>query len=98
MCKLLEALGLRDVSQYLLGTESEEAQAHAQDQAQAQAQAQAEALQNSLQLSIAKYSIPRLNINLADLPPDVQRQYLKDKLGITTTERAIAEHEVLNND
>ena len=90
VCKLLEALGLRDVSQYLLDPESEEAQA--------QAQAQAEALQNSLQLSIAKYSIPRLNINLADLPPDVQRQYLKDKLGITTTERAIAEHEVLNND
>ena len=26
------------------------------------------------------------------------RQYLKDKLGISTTERAIAEHEVLNND
>lgn len=98
VCKLLEALGLRDVSQYLLDPESEEAQAQAQAQAEAQAQAQAEALQNSLQLSIAKYSIPRLNINLTDLPPDVQRQYLKDKLGITTTERAIAEHEVLNND
>ncbi len=95
VCKLLEALGLRDVSQYLLDPESEEAQRQAQAAQEAAANAQAQALQNSLQLSIAKYSIPRLNINLTDLPPDVQRQYLKDKLGINTTERSIAEHEVL---
>lgn len=95
VCKLLEALGLRDVSQYLLDPESEEAKRQAQEAQAAAAQAQAQALQNSLQLSIAKYSIPRLNINLSDLPPDVQRQYLKEKMGIETTERSIAEHEVL---
>ena len=65
----------------------------------AQAQAQAEALQNSLQLSIAKSSVPRLTIALTDLPPDIQRQYLKEKLGLETTEKAIAEHEVfIKND
>ena len=59
------------------------------------AQAQAEALQNSLQLAIAKSSVPRVNLSLENLPPDAQREYLKEKLGIDTTERAIAEHEVL---
>lgn len=97
VCKLLESLGLRDVSQYLLDPESEEAQRQAQEAQKAAAAAQAEALQNSLQLSIAKYSIPRLSVNLSDLPPDAQRQYLKDKLGIETTEKAIAEHEVLTD-
>ena len=98
-CKLLEQLGLRDVSQYLLDPESEEAKAAAQAAQAAQAQAQAEALQNSLQLSIAKSSVPRLTIALTDLPPDIQRQYLKEKLGLDTTEKAIAEHEVfMKND
>lgn len=95
VCKLLETLGLRDVSQYLMDPESPEAQQAAQAAQAAAAQQQAEALQNSLQLSIAKSSVPRLTIALTDLPPDVQRQYLKDKLGIETTEKAIAEHEVL---
>lgn len=93
--KLLEALGLRDVSQYLLDPESPEAQQQAMAAQQAAAQAQAEALQNSLQLAIAKSSVPRVNLSLENLPPDAQRQYLKEKLGIDTTERAIAEHEVL---
>lgn len=95
VCKLLEALGLRDVSQYLLDPESPEAQQQALAAQQAAAQAQAEALQNSLQLAIAKSSVPRVNLNLSDLPPDAQREYLQEKLGIDTTERAIAEHEVL---
>ncbi len=98
VCKLLEALGLRDVSQYLLDPESKEAQQQAAAAQKAQAEAQAQALQNSLQLSIAKTSMPRLNIYLRDLPPDVQRQYLEDKLGIKTTEKAIAEHEVLQHE
>lgn len=93
--KLLEALGLRDVSQYLLDPESPEAQQQAMAAQQAAAQAQAEALQNSLQLAIAKSSVPRVNLSLENLPPDAQREYLKEKLGIDTTERAIAEHEVL---
>ena len=50
-------------------------------------------MQDNLQLSIAKSSIPRFTTNLKDLPPDVQRQYIKDKLGIDTTEQAIVEHE-----
>ena len=98
VCKLLEALGLRDVSEYLLDPESQEAQQQAKAAQEKQAQQQAQALQNSLQLSIAKSSVPRINVTLNDLPPDVQRQYLKDKLGIETTEKAIAEHEVLMND
>lgn len=95
VCKLLEALGLRDVSQYLLDPESPEAQQQAMAAQQAAAQAQAEALQNSLQLAIAKSSVPRVNLNLENLPPDAQREYLKEKLGIDTTEKAIVEHEVL---
>lgn len=94
-CKLLEALGLRDVSQYLLDPESEQAQRAAQAAQQAQAQAQAEALQNSLQLSIAKSSVPRVTVDIAKLPPDVQKDFIQQKFGITTTEKAIAEHEVL---
>ncbi|MCD7811963.1 MAG: hypothetical protein LUG91_08995 [Ruminococcus sp.] len=94
-CKLLEALGLRDVSQYLLDPESEQAQLAARQAQQAQAQAQAEALQNSLQLSIAKSSVPRVTVDVSKLPPDVQKDFIQKKFGITTTERAIAEHEVL---
>lgn len=93
--KLLEALGLRDVGQYLIDPESPEARAAAQAAQQAAAQAQAQALQNSLQLSIARYSIPRMSINYEDLPPDAQVEYLKQQFGITTTEKAIAEAEVL---
>ncbi len=95
--KLLEALGLRDVGQYLIDPESPEAQAAARAAQQAAAQAQAQALQNSLQLSIARYSIPRMTINYEDLPPDAQVEYLKQQFGITTTEKAIAEAEVLRN-
>lgn len=92
-CKLLEQLGLRDVSQYLLDPDSQEAKAAAEQVKIEQAQAQAQAMQDNLQLSIAKSSIPRFTTNLKDLPPDVQRQYIKDKLGIDTTEQAIVEHE-----
>lgn len=95
--KLLEALGLRDVTQYLMDPESPEAQQAAQQQQALQAQAQAEALQNSLQLSIAKSSVPRITVDITKLPPDVQKQYLEDKLGIETTEKEIAEHEVLRD-
>lgn len=95
VCKLLEALGLRDVSQYLMDPESPQAQQAAQQAQEAAAAQQAEALQNSLQLSIAKSSVPRITIDVTKLPPDVQKQYLQAKLGIQTTEQAIAQHEVL---
>jgi hypothetical protein len=97
VCKLLETLGLRDVTAYLLDPESEEAKQALQQAQQAAAQQQAEALYNSLQLSLAKSSVPRFNINLTDLPEGAQKQYLEKTLGITTTERAIAEHEELVN-
>ena len=95
--KLLEALGLRDVGQYLIDPESPEAQEAARQAQEAAAAAQAQALQNSLQLSIARYSIPRMTINYEDLPPDAQVKYLQQQFGITTTEKAIAEAEVLKN-
>lgn len=94
--KLLEALGLRDVSQYLIDPESPQAQQAAAQAQQAAAQAQAQALQNSLQLSIAKSSVPRVTINTKDLPPDAQVQLLQKTLGVSTTEKAIAEYVELN--
>lgn len=97
--KLLEALGLRDVSQYLLDPESQEAKEAAAQAQQAAAQQQAEAMQNSLQLAIAKSSVPRVTINTDTMPPDALRQYLNEKLGIETTEREIAEtRELAKND
>jgi len=97
--KLLEALGLRDVSQYLLDPESEEAKAAAAQAQQMQAQQQAEAMQNSLQLAIAKSSVPRVTINTDTLPPDALREYLQEKLGIETTEKEIAiARELAKND
>lgn len=93
VAKLLETLGLRNVTAFLLDPDSPEAQAAAQ-QAQAQAaQAQAQALQNSLQLAIAKSSVPRVTVDLSKLPPDVVREYLKLKLQIETTESNIVSHE-----
>lgn len=97
--KLLEALGLRDVSQYLLDPESQEAKQAAAQAQQMAAQQQAEAMQNSLQLAIAKSSVPRVTINTDTLPPDALREYLREKLGIDTSELAIAEaREMAKND
>lgn len=95
VCKLLEALGLRDVSAYLMDPDSPEAQQAAQQAQQAAANAQAQALQTGLQLAIAKSSVPRVSLDLNSMPPEVQVQYLKDKLGIRTTEANILEHEVI---
>ena len=98
MCKLLEQFGLRDVSMYLLDPDSEEAKLAAQQQQQQATEAQAEALKNSLALAAAKVSMPRVAIDMNRMPPDVVQQYLQDKLGIETTEQAIAEHEEVLND
>lgn len=99
VCKLLEALGLRDTTSYLMDPDSPEAQAAAQQAQQQAIDAQAEALKNSLALAAAKVSMPRVAINMNEMPPDVVQQYLQEKLGIETTEKAIAQHEVfLKND
>lgn len=96
--KLLEELGLRDVTQYLLDPESQEAQESAALAQQMQMQAQAQALQNSLQLSIAKSSVPRVTVDLSKLPPDVIMKYVQQHFNIQTTEQAIAEHEEFMKD
>lgn len=95
-CKLLEALGLRDTTPYLLDPDSEEAkQAAAQAQQQA-ADAQAEALKNSLALTAAKVAMPRVAIQFESLPADVRQQYIAEKFGIETTEKNIAEQDEFN--
>ena len=91
--KLLSELGLRDTNQYLLDPESQEAQQSAALAQQMQMQAQAQALQNSLQLSIAKSSVPRVTVDISKAPPDVQMKYFQQHFNIQTTEQAIAEHE-----
>lgn len=97
-CKLLETLGLRDVTQYLLDPASPEAQQAAQQAAAAQAQAQAEAMENSIRLAVAKSSVPRVTVPITEFPPDVQKQYIEKHLGIETTEEEIAKHEILTNE
>lgn len=98
VCKLLENLGLRDVTQYLLDPESPQAQQAAKEAAVAQQAAQQEAMENSLRLAMAKSSIPRVTVPITEFPPDVQRQYVKKHLGIDTTEKEIAEHEIIKNE
>ena len=93
VCKLLEALGLRDTTQFLLDPESQKAQDNAKKKQEEALAARAQQLQDSIQLAIAKSSVPRVSIPIGDLPPDAQRAFLLQKLGIETTERAIAEHE-----
>lgn len=96
--KLLETLGLRDVTQYLLDPASPEAQQAAKTAAEAQAAAQAEAIENSIRLAMAKSSVPRITVPITEFPPDVQQQYIKKHLGIETTEEEIAKHELLHNE
>lgn len=98
VCKLLETLGLRDVTQYLLDPASPEAQQAAQQAAQMQAQAQAEAMENSIRLAVAKSSVPRVTVPITEFPPDVQQQYISKHLGIETTEEEIAKHELILNE
>lgn len=98
VCKLLENLGLRDVTQYLLDPESPQAQEAARQAAMQAEAAQREALENSLRLAMAKSSIPRVTVPITDFPPDVQQQYIKKHLGIETTEEEIAKHEILHNE
>ncbi len=98
VCKLLETLGLRDVTQYLLDPASPEAQQAAHEAATAQAAAQAEAMENSIRLAVAKSSVPRVTVPITEFPPDVQKQYIEKHLGIETTEEEIAKHEILTNE
>lgn len=94
--KLLETMGIRDVTPFLLDPESEEAK-QAQQQAQQNAlQAQAEQYQQAIQMAIAKQSIPRVSMNLTDMPAVAQQQYLEQTLGLDTTEQDIIEQAVLN--
>lgn len=93
--KLLETLGLRNVAAYLMDPDSMEAKQAAQQAAAEAASQKAEALQEAIQLALAKTSVPRVSVNINDMPPDVQRQYLLDKFGIETTEAEIAKYEEL---
>lgn len=93
--KLLETMGIRDITSYLMDPNSPQAQ-QAQQQAQQQAiEAQAQQFQQAIQMAIAKSSVPRVTVNLSDMSPDVVQQYLEKQLGIETTEKAIAEHELM---
>lgn len=96
VCKLLEALGLRDTTQYLLDPDSEEAKQAAAAAQQAAADAQAEALKNSLALTAAKVSMPRVNIDFEQLPVQARKQYLEEKFGIEVTEKSFAEQDEFN--
>jgi len=92
--RLLEKLGLRDVTRYLMDPDSEEAQQAAAAIAAQTNQQRMEALQNSLQLSLAKSSVPRVSVDVKDMPPEARRQYYQQHFGIDVSEKAIAEEDV----
>lgn len=94
--KLLEAMGIRDVTNFLTDPNSPQAQQAAQQAQQQAMEAQAQQFQQAIQLAIAKASIPRVTLNATDMPADALQQYLEKQLGILTTEQSIEEHEILN--
>lgn len=79
---LLEKMGIRNVSNYLLDPSSKEAKALQQQQQQAQQQAKEEEmqlLQAKAELELSKARQPRITVNFDDLPPAAQVQYLKSQ-------------------
>lgn len=94
--KLLEAMGIRDVTPFLIDPNSPQAQQAAQEAQQKALEAQAQQFQQAIQMAIAKASVPRVTLNMSDMPADAVQQYLEKQLGIVTTEQAITEHEILN--
>lgn len=95
VCKLLEALGLRDVGQYLLDPDSPQAQQAAQQAAARAEEERTKRLSESLALAAAKSSIPRVSSKLTDMPVDAQKQYMEQKLGVETSEEDIARHQAM---
>lgn len=93
--KLLEAMGIRDVTPFLLDPSSPEAKEAQEKAAKDALEMQAKQFQQAIQMAIAKSSVPRVSMNLTDMPTDAQQQYLEQMLGLDTTEQDIAEHEIM---
>lgn len=90
---LLEKMGIRNVSNYILDPDGD---VFKQKQAQQQ-QAEEEAKQMELQLKQAELDTkkyPKLSANYKDLPVDAKLQALEKYAGITSTPVAVAEKEI----
>ena len=99
--ELLEKMGIRNVQNYILDPDSEEAQMLQQQQQQAQQEAQQQALQMEqmkAQLEIEKARTPRTSISVPyeQIPPKSQLDLLKS-LGFDVNTRDIIQKEKLES-
>jgi hypothetical protein len=97
--ELLEKMGIRNITNYLLDPKSDAAQqrkAEMQQQMQQQQQMQLELAKAKADLELEKARIPRLSVNYEDLPVDVQQKLLQTN-GLTTSTEALAEKELIKH-
>lgn len=79
---LLEKMGIRNVSNYLLDPSSKEARALQEQQQKARQQAKQEEmqlLQAKADLELSKARQPHMTVNFEDLPPAAQLEFLKSQ-------------------
>ena len=96
---LLEKMGIRNVQNYLVDPNSEQAQKAAQQAQQAQQQAkqeQVQLLQAKLQADIEKAKQPHMSVNYRDLPVDAKQKALAAN-GIPSSANALAAKEIMNH-
>ena len=97
--ELLEKMGIRNITNYLLDPKSDAAKqrkAEMQQQMQQQQQMQLELAKAKADLELEKARIPRLSVNYEDLPVDVQQKLLQAN-GLNTTTDALAEKELIKH-
>lgn len=92
--KLLEKMGMRDVTAYLIDPSSPEVQQQKAQMMQQQMQQQ-QAAQQAAAAAEAEKSKPKLSVSYKDLPPDAKAQLLKS-FGIETTEEAVMQKELFD--
>ena len=96
---LLEKMGIRNVCNYLVDPNSEQAKQMQQQAQQAQQQAkqeQVQLIQAKLQADVEKARQPHMSVNYRDLPVDAKQKALAAN-GIPSSANAIATKEIMNH-
>jgi len=96
---LLEKMGIRNVQNYLIDPNSEQAKQMQQQAQQAQQQAkqeQVQLIQAKLQADVEKARQPHMSVNYRDLPVDAKQKALAAN-GIPSSANAIATKEIMNH-
>jgi len=96
---LLEKMGIRNVCNYLVDPNSEQAKQMQQQAQQAQQQAkqeQVQLIQAKLQADVEKAKQPHMSVNYRDLPVDAKQKALAAN-GIPSSANAIAAKEIMNH-